>query len=219
MKKYLYCCVITFLIFSCKENTKITTTKFTDVGIKDTILPALNVAIDTAKIDSVKIATQKNDSILPGISIGGILIGEMAETLLQKKGLPDSSDKAMNKVYNEWLTKPTLKAADTTATSFKTFSVVSGKNEKEAATRVKRIRITSPIYKTAMQVKVGSTLAYLKLQYPSLKKPVAKTEIANGGELKIYDETSEGIAFEIINNKCIAIIIHEKGQKYISTSF
>jgi hypothetical protein len=219
MKKYLHCCTLTFLIFSCKENTKVTTTKFTDVAIKDTIIPALTIATDTLKIDSVKMATEKNDSILPGISIGGIIIGETAEVLIQKKGIPDSSDTGMNKAYNEWIAKPTMQGADTTETSFKTFSVVSGKNEKETASRVKRIRITSPTYKTAMQVKVGSTLAYVKLQYPLLKKPVAKAEAINGDEMELYNEAKEGIAFEIVNDRCVAIIIHEKDKKYFNTTF
>ena len=210
MKKYLLKIFIALTIFSCQQKTKVTTTTFTDTGIKDSIIPTLAV-----KIDTVKTPVQLNDTILPGVSVGNIKLGEKAEMLIQKKGTPDSSDAAINKTYNEWLTKPTMMDADTVATSFKTFSVVSAK--KEAA--VKRIRITSPMYKTALQVKTGNTLAYIKLQYSSLKKPVATAETIKGDEIEIYDETDEGIAFEIINNKCIAIIIHEKGQKYNSPIF
>ena len=211
MKKYLLSIFIASTIFSCQQKTKVTTTTFTDTGIKDSIIPTLAV-----KVDTVKTPVQLNDTIEPGVSVGNITLGEKAEMLFQKKGTPDSSwDAAINKTYNEWFTKPTMMDADTVATSFKTFSVVSGK--KEAA--VKRIRITSPMYKTALQVKTGNTLAYIKLQYPSLKKPVATAETINGDEIEIYDETDEGIAFEIINNKCIAIIIHEKGQKYNSPIF
>ncbi len=219
MKKFLLIISSTILIFSCNEKSKVTTTKYTDVGIKDSIIPALTVVTDTVKIDSVKLAIQKNDSILPGIAVGGILIGESSTSLIEKKGMPDSSDASMNKVYHEWLTKPTMKEADTIANSFKTFSVIGGNGTKDTASHIKRIRVTSPIYKTAMQVKVGSTLAYLKLQYPTLKKPVAKAEIKNGEEWQLYDESAEGIAFEIINDKCVAIIIHEKNKKYFNTTF
>ncbi|MCY7292181.1 MAG: hypothetical protein LH615_08360, partial [Ferruginibacter sp.] len=55
-------------LFACKENTKVTTTKFTDVGIKDSIIPALTAIADTVKIDSLKIQTVKNDTIVPGTS-------------------------------------------------------------------------------------------------------------------------------------------------------
>ncbi len=219
MKKFLLIISSTLLIFSCNEKSKVTTTKFTDVGIKDSIIPALTIATDTIKIDSVKLAIQKNDSILPGIAVGGILIGESSTSLIEKKGMPDSSDAGMNKMYHEWLTKPTMKDADSIATSFKTFSVTGGNSAKDTASHIKRIRVTSPMYKTAMQVKVGNTLAYLKLQYPSLKKPLAKTEIANGETIEVYDNTEEGIAFEIVNNKCVAIIVHGKGQKYLNTTF
>ena len=219
MKKCLLLFSLIVLFFSCNEKTKVTTTKFTDVGIKDSITPALTVAIDTIKIDSVKLATQKNDSILPGIAVGGILIGETLETVIQKKGIPDSNDALKNTAYNVWLTKPTMKGADTIPTSFKTFSIMGGTSAKDTSSYVKRIRITSPMYKTAMQVKVGSTLAYLKLQNPSLKKPKAKEDLANGEALEIYDETEEGIAFEIVKGKCVAIIIHEKGKKYLNTTF
>ena len=213
--------LITFvtLLFSCQEKTKVTTTKFTDVGIKDSIIPALTAVSDTFKLDSVKLQAAKNDTIVPGVSIGNIKIGETAETLIQKKGKPDSSDAAMSKAYNGWFTKPSMTGADTIATSFETFSVVSGKTEKETASRVKRIRVTSPQYKTNMQVGAGNTFAYIKLQYPTLKKPVAKNDLPNGQLLELYDETKEGIAFEIVDGKCVAIIIHEKGQKYSSTAF
>ena len=216
MKKCLPFISLVVLFFSCNEKTKVTTTKFTDVGVKDSIIPALTVASDTIKIDSLKLAIQKNDSILPGLAVGGIEIGESSKTLIEKKGMPDSTDAGMNKVYHEWILTPTLKDADTISTSFKTFSIIAG---KDTVSHVKRIRITSPMYKTSKQVKVGSTLAYLKLQYPSLKKPLAKTDLANGDVLEIYDETSEGLAFEIVDNKCVAIIIHKKGEKYFSTSF
>lgn len=219
MKKCLPLISLIVLFFSCNEKTKVTTTKFTDVGIKDSITAAITVASDTIKIDSVKLATQKNDSILPGITVGGIVIGESVETVIQKKGIPDSAETLKKSAYHVWLTKPTMQGADTITTSFKTFSIIGGKSAKDTSSHVKRIRITSPMYKTAMQVKVGSTLAYLKLQYPSLKKPTAQEDLANGEALEIYDETDEGIAFEIVNNKCVAIIVHDKKQKYLNTTF
>jgi len=219
MNKYILIISFTLLLFSCTENTKVTTIKYTDVGIKDSIVPALKVAIDSLKIDSLKIPDPKNDTIVAGISVGSIKIGESAETLIQKKGMPDSSNAAMNKAYNGWFTKPTMEGADTMVTSFETFSVVSGKNEKEKTSRIKTIRVTSPQYKTDKQVGAGNTFAYVKLQYPTLKKPVAKSTTANGAPIELFDETTEGIAFEIVDGKCVAIIIHEKGKKYLTTTF
>ena len=219
MKKNLLYIAIGLSFFACKENTKVTTTKFTDTGIKDTMIVATPVKTDTLKADSIKTKPIENDTIVPGVSVGNISLGEKTETLIQKKGIPDSSDAAMSKAYNGWFKKPGMIGADTVLTSFETFSIVSGKNEKETASRIKRIRITSSLYKTAMQIKTGNTLAYIKLQYPSLKKPVATTDLTNGNELEVYDEKEEGIAFEIVNNKCVAIIIHEKGQKYSSVIF
>jgi hypothetical protein len=218
MKNFLLLISFIIILFSCREKTKVITTKFTDVGIKDTVIHALAV-VDTITADSLKIQAVKNDTIVPGVSVGKIKIGETAEILIQIMGQPDSSNAAMSKAYNGWFTKPTMTGADTTSQSFETFSVVSGKNVKETASRVKRIRITSPQYRTDMKVGVGNTLAYVKLQYPNLKKPVAKSNLANGALVELYDETNEGIAFEIVDDKCVAIIIHEKGQKYLTTTF
>lgn len=221
MLKIILTLLIFFLLYSCKENSKTSTTKFTDISIKDSAIkmPAITVAIDTIVSDSVKLALLYKDSIKPGNSIGNVKLNAETVEAINILGKPDSSDAAMSKAYNGWYTKPTMNGADTIITSFETFSVVSGKNEKETASRIKRIRITSPQYKTDKQIKTGNTLAYIKLQYPTLKKPIAKITKDNGEELELFDETAEGIAFEIINNKCIAVIIHEKGKKYLNTSF
>ena len=221
MIKIILSLFIFFLLFSCKENSKTSTTKFTDVSIKDSVIktPAITVAIDTIVSDSIKLALLNKDSIKAGNSIGNVKLNAETAEAIKILGTPDSSDAAMSKAYNGWFNKPTMNGADTIIASFETFSVVSGKNEKETASRIKRIRVTDPQYKTDKQIRNGNTLAYIKLQYPTLKKPIAKITKDSGEELELFDETGEGIAFEIINNKCVAIIIHEKGKKYLNTSF
>ncbi len=89
-------------------------------------------------------------------------------------------------------------------------------NSTKDQKKIKQIGTNSPMFKTPTQISCGSTLAYIKTQYPALKK-ANETYLDNEERtISIYDEVKEGIAFEINENgKCVLVSVHVKGQKYI----
>ena len=212
MYKIILCAVVAIPLFSCTEHTKTTTVKFTDKSIKDSIIPLTKA--DILKKDTVVISKIVNDSILPGKSIGDIYIDETSEEVLVKLGKPDSSEAGMNKILLTWFSKPTMKNEDTIVNKLAIFAT-NKTQQSDGKYWVKKIRITSPLFKTAEKVGCGSTLAYIKLQYPILKKSVSEFTDEQGNDIELYDDVKDGIAFEICNNKCKAILVHASRKKTI----
>ena len=105
------------------------------------------------------------------------------------------------------------KAADSNVNSIKVLTkIISAKQEE--INRVKQIRITSSFFKTENPAGVGSTIVFIKMQFPSLKKASGSYTDKNGSIVTVYDAVKEGIAFEIGSlTKCIGIIVHKPGEK------
>ena len=154
-----------------------------------------------------------NDTIVPGKSIGHISLNETAEDVIRALGEPDARDAAMGKALLTWNSKPSMKGADTIVNSIEIFTATNfgAKNE---ASRVKQIRITSPFFKTSEHVSCGSTIAFIKLQFPELKKVTASYTDNAGNTIMIWDDTKTGISFEINEmTKCCGITVHKPGEK------
>lgn len=89
-------------------------------------------------------------------------------------------------------------------------------NSTKDQRKIKQIRTNSPMFKTRTQISCGSTLDYIKTQYPALKKANETYLDHEERPISIYDEVKKGIAFEINENgKCVLVSVHVKGQKYI----
>ena len=209
-----------FLWCSCYPKDKAIVEKFTDTAIRDTVIkPPL---MDSVSIDSLKkvFEAASNDTISPGISIGCIKLNETTDEVLKTLGQPDSSDAAMGKSLMQWFSKPTGKGIDTAVNSISVF-ISSNIGAKDEHRKITHIRITSPYYKTPEHVGFGSTLTFIKMQYPTLKKPaVTFSDKSTGKTVQIYDEVKEGIAFEINEEtKCIGITVHLPGKKAWETYF
>ena len=220
MKTLLLGLCFSFFWCSCSQRDKTTVEKFTDTAIRDSVTkPAL---VDSIAVDSLKKAFQAaaNDTIFPGISIGCIKLGQTANDIIKALGQPDSSDAAMGKSMMRWFSKPTGKGIDTAVNSISVFSS-SNMGSKDERRRIIHIRITSPYYKTPEHIGYGSTLTFIKRQYPTLKKPTATfSDKSTGKTVQIYDEIKEGIAFEINEaTKCAGITIHLPGKKAWETYF
>lgn len=134
--------------------------------------------------------------ISPGKGIGLIHLDENADNLIQALGKPDRSDAAMGASMMLWF--------DNHDVSGYFVSVYAHHNmgaKDEHVSRIKQIRVTSPVYQTSSGIGVGASLQSIQKYFMPLKKHVSG--------IYIYDDVKAGIAFEINKaNKCSAIIVH-----------
>ncbi|WDO11987.1 hypothetical protein MH928_11680 [Flavobacterium sp. WW92] len=140
--------------------------------------------------------------IIPGKSIGLTQLGQNAETLssLEK---PDFSDAAMGKAWATWYSKDGQKKELNIYTTYK--------NSEMKEKVIRQIRITSPEFKTSEGIAIGKSLNDIQKGFPKVK--IVGEYNANGKAVQLYDDADSGIAFEIENDLCIGIIIHEMGKK------
>lgn len=143
------------------------------------------------------------DSLLihPGLAVGGIRLQEADTALMQRYGTPDYSDAAMGKAVLLWYT-------DTTDGHPNTLSVfVSRDMGNDETARIRRIRVTSPLFETAKAIRTGSALPEITAAYTVTLRESYET---GGTAYTVYDG-ADGIAFELdTTNHCVAIIVHAK---------
>ncbi|MEJ7611055.1 MAG: hypothetical protein WKF88_07740 [Ferruginibacter sp.] len=212
--KNLYAAIFlaTFL-YACSDQPKTTTVKYTDTAVRDTFSAKAGNALKNDSVARLLTSLAANDSILPGKSIGNIILEENTEEVIQALGRPDSTKAGKGSSVLSWYSNLPGKAADSTENSIKIVTkIISGKQEE--TNRVKQMRVTSSFFKTAGQAGVGSTIVFIKMQFPSLKKATGSYTAQNGGNVTVYDAVKEGIAFEIGGlTKCIGITVHKPGEK------
>lgn len=161
---------------------------------------------DTATQLPASASTDSQDStwlLIPGKSAGQTKLQESAEVLRTRFGTPDAGDAAMGKAVSTWYSKH-----DSTGHSLTIYT--TQKMGQDASAHIAQIRITSPQFHTQEGIHTGSTLSEIKKQYT-----VTQTEEFEDADIHyIVYNSSKGISFEADpNGKCIAIIIHEPGDK------
>jgi hypothetical protein len=204
--KYLPILLITGAISSCQQagtsstsgldSTSIDTIVKTDTVIKtDTI-----VQTDTTDDQPPTLA----QLIVPGKSAGQTTLNENTANLIKRMGKPDDGDAAMGKSLSTWYA-----GHDTSGYQTQVFSSRNMGNEE--ISRVKQIRVTSPWFKTAHGMHVGTPL---KRIYSDFKLTKVATYTDESGTYGIYDDEGAGIAFETDDkDQCSGIIIHEPKTK------
>jgi len=141
--------------------------------------------------------------IVPGKSIGKIVIGGNADSITTTLGKPDFSDAAMGSALMTWYTNHD-------SSSYKT-SVFANHNfgsADEKVARIRKILVTSPDYKTAEGLNTGLNLSEYQKHYQL--SPVSSYK-AKGKKVKVYEAKGKGIAFEVdsLSWKGVAIVIHQ----------
>ncbi len=196
------------LLYSCNQKVKDQTIIKSDSIPKVTVV-ALSAADSTKKADSTArlLASLSSDTIFAGDRIAQLTISQGFDEVLQIMGDPATADTAKNNLLLQW------KANKVDTIQYVTTALFSN---SKAGKKIKQISTTSPSFKTPMQVGCGSTLAYIKIQYPTIKKPNETYTNAAGKAFSVYDDVKEGIAFETNDEgKCILVSVHVKGQKNI----
>jgi hypothetical protein len=191
--KYVLILLIVGTLGSCAQPNADTTgsdTTSTNTTITDT------TALDTPGAEHVPLA----QVIVPGISIGQTTLNESAENIIKRIGKPDASDAAMGKSLSTWYAKHNTAGYQTQLF----FSRQMGVDE---TSRVKQIRITSPWFKTAGALHVGTPFKNL---FANFKLSKVATYREKGTTYAVYDDENAGIAFETDDKDlCSGIIVHE----------
>lgn len=141
--------------------------------------------------------------ITAGKGVGQILLSDDPIIVTKKLGKPDFEDAAMGKSLMTWY-------ANHDSTGFQT-SIFSGRSmggKDENRFYIKKIFITSPWFKTAEGLGVGSTQIEINKYYTL--RPV-QAYASNKEKIQIYTDTDKGISFEIekMNKISIGVIVHK----------
>ena len=210
MKNFLLCILLPsfIILLSCNQNIKEQKIIKSDSIPKITTV-AFSAADSAKKADSTNklLASLSNDTIFAGERIAQLTINQSFDEALQIMGDPTAADTSKNNLLLQWMANKTDTIQYTTTALFS--------NRKEGK-KIKQVATTSPSFKTPTQVGCGSTLAYIKIQYPTLKKATETYTNKAGQTIAVYDDIKEGIAFETNEEgKCILVSVHVKGQKNI----
>lgn len=153
---------------------------------------------------------ENNLLIVPGISIGKILLGANAATLEEILGTPASSDAAMGKA---WLTWKGKKDEHNNQTELNIFT--SYKNKKMDEKVVQLIRTTSYEFSTRQNIHVYSSLDQIRKEFQEIE-PSFSYQHQDKRKVFVYELNEKGIAFEVIRagqqQICIGIIVYERGS-------
>ena len=141
--------------------------------------------------------------VVAGRSIGEINLGEDMEEVGKKLGRPNAGDAAMGKAWGIWYSD------DSTAKRRNEIAVYSSYRDTSMRVKdVKQIRITSNKFKTKDGLATGSTLEDVKSKFPTIKKLSAYLN-EDKDTVAVYDAKKDGIGFEFLKGKSIALTVHQ----------
>lgn len=184
MKKLFFCFSI-LLFFNCTEKPKETEKPFTQ-----------SEANSPTILEENKKKDNYANQIIPGKSLGTIILNQDATAVLDSLGKPDSGDAAMGKAISTW------KKGDNLLTLYTTTQM-----GVENFSRIKAIRSLSKDFKTVDNLGVSSSIDVLKRYYRL--DPIGKFTF-NGKHYFLYS-TPKGIAFEIgMNQICNGVLLYSQ---------
>lgn len=143
--------------------------------------------------------------IIPGKSIGRIAIGDNAEAL-SSLGNPDMTDSAMGKSWATWYSK------DEARNELNVFTTYL--NDELKGKVVTLIRVTSPEFKVKNGIGPGSSSEEILKFYP--KTQIVASFYSTNKKSKLAESNQDGIAFEMLDGICTAVIVHGKNTDFLS---
>jgi hypothetical protein len=165
--------------------------------------PVTNLHAVTSTKDTTKLAPVSAAQLIdPGKSIGLTHLGESLDSVTINLGKPDRGDAGMGAAFTTWFAKHDTLGYQTDIYSHRMMG-----DKDEDASRVKLIRVTSPYFKTIQGAGAGLSLAEIGKHFHV--EHIADY-IKGNDTLKVYDDTKEGIAFEVnATGKCTGVSVHK----------
>lgn len=177
-------CLSAILLFSCNEKHK---------NVENNLNKSEYSSANNSETELKSTTNEKE--IVPGKSLGKILLNENATAILDSLGKPDFGDAAMGKAISTW------NKGDGNLLTLYTSTQMGVEN----FSRIKAIRSLSKNFKTVDNLGVSSSLDDLKKYYRLT--PIGKFTF-NGKHYFLYT-TPKGIAFEIgMDQKCNGILLY-----------
>ncbi|SDE79052.1 hypothetical protein SAMN05216464_109203 [Mucilaginibacter pineti] len=194
---------------ACNSSTKKQETTDTNQQVQTADTAAKSPTDTTAaskmvtKDTSLTALVPADQLITPGKSIGHIAIGDDVQAATKLLGRPDSSDAAMGSSLMVWFAKHDVNGYRTSI-----FSHRNAGGADEAISRVQKILVTSPWFKTASHAGVTSPIDSIKHNYTV--KPTSTYKL-KGDKVQVYTDLDKGISFEIntATNKCVGVVVHK----------
>lgn len=144
-------------------------------------------------------ATVATNRIVPGVSLGDVKIGALAESLT-RLGRPYSGDTAMQKAWATWLGKG--------AARLDIFTSV-----RVDQSTIRLVRATSPSFRTAGNLGPGVSERRIRRAFPRAKSVGTYRSPEGGPPVYLFDDVRGGLAFEVGRGRCLAVAVHEKGKE------
>jgi hypothetical protein len=180
----LLCCTA---LFACKQPAQ-----------KQNSADTTAQTADTAKAKNAI----TNKLITPGRSIGDIVLSEDVANVSQLLGRPDSSDAAMGSSLMVWYAGHKTDGYRTSVFAHRKMG-----DKDEIISRIQKILVSSPQYKTAEGLGVGSSVDEIKKSYNL--KPTSDYKNKEG-KVQVYTDLDKGISFEIdATGKCVGVVVHQ----------
>ncbi len=146
----------------------------------------------------------KDKLIIPGKQVGALYLGQDMKEVFAALGNANDGDAAMGSALAIWKKD-----------SISVFS--SYRDSNMVIKAAKQIAVGSSAYSTADHIHTGVKLSQLIDTWPGLKLSAVYVDEKSKDTLKIFDDISAGIAFDIENGLCSRIIVHPKNKSVQGT--
>lgn len=148
--------------------------------------------------------------IIPGKQVGCLYLGQNMKDVDKLLGRPDDGDAAMGSALGIWYSLDKKKKDTLKTNPLIIFSAYRDSNM--VVKDVKQISVSAPGFSTAEGLHTGVSLAQLKAIYPSLKKTESYVGKSNKDSLIVYDVIDKGVAFDIQQDICTEITVHQEDK-------
>jgi hypothetical protein len=150
--------------------------------------------------------------IVPGVSIGSVVLGNNGAETLRKLPKPYASEAGMSQTRQVWKLPQSKGRYDTLFIHTVSNGVIDA--QPPGGVTIDLIRTSAKRFRTAQGISVGSSLEQIRKTFPGVA-PVA-------GVPTVFDAVQEGIAFEFEQNPDAhspsnAIMVHAPGQSRVAT--
>jgi hypothetical protein len=150
--------------------------------------------------------------IVPGVSIGSIVLGSNGAETLRKLPKPYASDAGMSQTRQVWKLPQSKERYATLFVHTVSNGVIDA--QPPDGVTIDLIRTSAKRFRTSQGISVGSSLEQIRKTFPGVA-PAA-------GVPTVVDAVQQGIAFEFEQNPdahspCIAIMVHAPGQSRVAT--